>query len=399
MTVCFDGILAPLAESVKLLREAVPGYSLAVIEGLARWDGPSLECGSFSYLAGGDKTLTSHMSAPARFVLEYGRIDPEMPARGLLNLLGGEGVEGYFNPLSWKTISPVKAETAGCIQTGWGPLAPPGLEPLNPAATSRCLEALPARRAQSRMAVAGVLEAEGTLSRLATWNIYKLGGGWEAYENRGSILLYPGESELSLKSRATHLKIKMLYISTFHEPLDKCRFSSGSFEALALVLGYGRRMVSMASINGVEIELSSGRVYVSSKGPIAVAAGGVDTAFRMLAEMLVDWKPVEGPRRHFNFYSVEAHAALVEVKDEVVIKAVVLGSADAGRVHFNPPMPAREVVVEGPGGSATLMPGGPRVSIPLPPCFCGKIKIRLGRPMATRLLKARLAAMKQRGRD
>ena len=386
MRACFDGVLMPSISQLSSIEGAVPGYTLAAIEGAPSFEGVKLVCGSY---ANGEGLEVSYLKAPSRFPLKLHRIEPSNAAKGLLKLSGDEGVSGYFNPLSWKTLTPVEAEALGCIESEWGPLAPPGLDQLRVHEPSRCISSSPPS-SRDKLSIGGLVESGATYSGVGGWRVYKLEGGWMGYGMGGSLVLFPGSRDLELKVKAAKLKVRILYLNSFSEPLGTCYFEKGFFEATALTISFGARNVALASREPFTLELERGVIRITSKTPLKLLPGGSEAAFRALAESLIEWKVVEGPQNPPNFYSVLAHALIVDAGGNIIsIKAFTLEGFEGGRVHFNPPGPVDSVEVLGPGGEFTVMPGGPRISIPLPPCFCGYIKVRL-RPQAKFRLKARL---------
>ncbi|MCE4610706.1 MAG: hypothetical protein F7B17_01895 [Desulfurococcales archaeon] len=386
MRVCFDGVLMPSIDWVSRIRKAVPGYALASIEGAPSFNDVKLACGPYT---SGEGLEAPYLEAPSRFPLKLEKIDPRDVAKGLLEAIDGEDANGFFNPLSWRTLTPVEAETRGCIESEWGPLAPPGLDQLITYEPLRCFTATQPG-SQGKLVIGGLAESEGRYTRVGLWRVYKLAGGWTGYESGGSILLVPGSRELEFRLRAAKVKVRLLYLNSFAEPLSSCYFREGLFEATALTLSLGPRRLALASKEPFTLELTRGLMRINAKTPLRLLAGGSDTAFRALAESLVEWKAVEGPRTPLNFYGVSAHAIVVYAGGgEIRFKALTLEGSEGGRVHFNPPGPTDSIEVLGPGGEITEMPGGPRVSVPLPPCFCGYIKVRL-RPKAKFKLRARL---------
>jgi len=277
--------LAPGLQRLLLLK----GKSSVELEGVDPMD---WSCCSYTVrVNGGGPIAWLPREPPDAYVAPVERIEPWDGLRVLAEWLETPLEAAIVNPLSWPLYTPIVLGSPegppGCRDTATGPVALPPLTPLRPARVTRCSPAGGGR--VDSIDLAG-FEVEGAWRRAGS--LYH-GGPCGAAAGPSGITV-PGACELEVKTRVYDYGVDVLYAGLVVSMRAGPRAVLGPFQAIAVgnpEAGY----LALASPEGLEVELSPGRLVARSRGPIRAAPGRGLVAARLLQEALVSWRPVAAP--------------------------------------------------------------------------------------------------------
>lgn len=401
MKKCFNGIMLPRGEDILNLGlpslVEIPGVAPIMLEHgldglLDRYKcNISLTCGPYS--AGEGLAAFSLRDPPNKFIGKYlqlgipeGLEDVPRNSQFGVNLVEN----AIFNPFSWKTLLPKNLEGPGCIETGHGPYSQVRLEPLSSIETVKCTRRYSVL-SEKTVSIGGAVVNALRGFRLGLLSILE-SREYTLVSLLESAIVLPNNKQFSirLETRAASYQVELLYGAAKGTIPRHILDSGDGIEGNVASVSAPGLNLAVSSPRGFHLDLGPGYLEISSHHPVALTRGGINLGFRSLMELLYPFKPIsEAPKHLGNFYSVNSHAMLLSISEaKAVIKAVALSGTGGGTVYFNPPSPSQAVRVY------TIydyidMPGGPRISIPVPECGCAVIEATFTRKRLFDILKRR----------
>ena len=276
--------------------------------------------------------------------------------------------EAVFSPLGWPSITPLRlsedASVSGCVELESERLAPPGLEPLQPARPGVCRGSSGAR---GRLAGLNPFEPRvEPVASIGGLSVIKGTDGGTGLSGRGWLYL-AGEGTVEIEHPYLDVTASILVPARF---VSK-RIAEGRIRALALSVGGTLGSLALASAGGMSVEVEPGLLRVAFRGGLRIARGGPLLAARLLHEGQVVLGRSEVCGRGLGHIRASGAVPLLVGIEGGGFELLVYSPAGDGHVEVRSYAPMRRVRATDILGSVDIPGGTDSARIPAPwGCVC-----------------------------
>ncbi len=259
--------------------------------------------------------------------------------------------ESLLNPLGWPTLSWLKVSGTveagpGCVRVADKTLTPPGLEPLKPANTSKCVT-VTTREAEDNLN----LELGGYRIAAPVNEIFSLrslvggigGNALVLYDSKNNVLTVETESKYTLQVSTGLAEHSGSVLAFFRS--HPYQLTVGTLESPAVTIGLGSRKIAVGSKAPTTIEIGEGGMKITVYGSTRIALGGLIQAVRLAVEAATILKPVKSCGRGIGHIRVSNAVAVAE-SDGKSLTLNIFSPVANGLVELRASFPIREALVD-----------------------------------------------------